>query len=76
MELVGSQSTVIRRMLANARMSAGHLDEEFGFMLGHGKATMTGRYGAMPQGMMEKRVMLINSITYPGLDLAHVAQVN
>ncbi|CAN7156051.1 DUF6538 domain-containing protein [Rhizobium sp. LjRoot254] len=48
------------------------LDEQFGFMLGHAKATMTGRYGNMPEGMLRQRVELVESIKYPGLDLRHL----
>lgn len=48
---------------------AGYLDEEFNFLVGHGKKTMTGRYGTLPQGMIEHRVELVNAIAYPGLNL-------
>jgi hypothetical protein len=34
---------------------------------------MTGRYGKLPQGMLEQRVKLINAIAYPGLELDHLA---
>ena len=34
---------------------------------------MTGRYGILPQGMIEKRVELVNAIAYPGLKLDHLA---
>ena len=51
---------------------AGYLDEQFKFLLGHGKGTMTGRYGTLPQGMLEHRVELVNSIGYPGLVLDHL----
>lgn len=51
---------------------AGHLDENFKFLLGHGGATMTGRYGQMPQGMLDLRVKLIESISYPSLNLSHL----
>lgn len=33
---------------------------------------MTQRYGTLPQGMLEQRVELINSIAYPGLVLDHL----
>jgi hypothetical protein len=33
---------------------------------------MTGRYGNLPQGMIEQRVELINAISYPGLQLDHL----
>ncbi|MES0167810.1 site-specific integrase [Mesorhizobium sp. M0027] len=61
-----------RHGAADALRRAGHLDEQFGFILGHTSATMTGRYGIMPQGMLQQRVDLVNSIAYPGLDLKHL----
>lgn len=61
-----------RHGAADALRRAGHLDEQFGFILGHTAGSMTGRYGIMPQGMLQQRVDLVNSITYPALDLAHL----
>ncbi|RUY31687.1 site-specific integrase [Mesorhizobium sp. M7A.F.Ca.US.001.04.1.1] len=58
-----------RHGAADALRRAGHLDEQFGFILGHASASMTGRYGIMPQGMLQQRVELVNSISYPGLNL-------
>lgn len=48
---------------------AGYLDDQFKFLIGHGKGTMTGKYGTLPQGMIEQRVELINAVAYPGLNL-------
>ncbi|MBI1220664.1 MAG: tyrosine-type recombinase/integrase [Rhodobacteraceae bacterium] len=61
-----------RHGAADALRRAGYLDEQFGFLLGHTKASMTGRYGVMPQGMLEQRVELVNAIAYPGLKLDHL----
>ena len=61
-----------RHGTADALRRAGHLDEAFGFILGHTAGTMTGRYGTLPQGMLKQRVELIEAITYPSLDLAHL----
>ncbi|WP_244636184.1 MULTISPECIES: DUF6538 domain-containing protein [unclassified Brucella] len=61
-----------RHGVADALRRAGYLDEQFGFILGHTSGTMTGRYGIMPQGMLQQRVELINSISYPGLKLDHL----
>lgn len=58
-----------RHGAADALRRAGHLDEQFGFILGHTGGTMTGRYGIMPQGMLEQRVELVNSISYPNLKI-------
>lgn len=61
-----------RHGAADALRRAGYLDHEFKFLMGHGDTSMTGRYGMMPQGMLEKRSELINAISYPGLDLSHL----
>ncbi|MER9210055.1 DUF6538 domain-containing protein [Mesorhizobium sp. M0771] len=61
-----------RHGAADALRRAGHLDEHFGFILGHTAGTMTGRYGIMPQGMLAQRVALVNSIAYPKLELSHL----
>ena len=61
-----------RHGVADALRRAGYLDTEFGYLLGHTGATMTQRYGIMPQGMLEKRSELVQSIAYPGLLLDHL----
>ena len=33
---------------------------------------MTGKYGIMPQGILQDRVKLIEAINYPGLSLEHL----
>ena len=61
-----------RHGATDALRRAGYLDKEFGFILGHAEPSMTGRYGIMPQGILEQRVELINAIAYPGLNLDHL----
>lgn len=61
-----------RHGAADALRRAGFLDEQFGFILGHTSGTMTQRYGTLPQGMLEQRVELVNSISYPGLMIDHL----
>ncbi len=61
-----------RHGAADALRRGGFLDQEFGFILGHTEGSMTGRYGIMPQGMIERRAELVNAIAYPGLNLDHV----
>ncbi|MGQ2969057.1 MAG: DUF6538 domain-containing protein [Allorhizobium sp.] len=61
-----------RHGAADALRRAGFLDEQFGFILGHTSGTMTQRYGTLPQGMLEQRVELINSIAYHGLVIDHL----
>ncbi len=61
-----------RHGAADALRRGGFLDQHFGFILGHTEPTMTGKYGIMPQGMLEQRVELVNAIAYPGLKLDHL----
>lgn len=61
-----------RHGAADALRRGGYLDQQFGFILGHTEKSMTGRYGIMPQGMLEQRVELVNAIQYPGLNLDHL----
>jgi integrase len=61
-----------RHGAVDALRRAGYLDENFGYILGHTKGTMTGRYGNLPQGMLEQRVELVNAIAYPDLRLDHL----
>jgi integrase len=51
-----------RHGAADALRRAGYLDNQFGFILGHAEGSMTGRYGIMPQGMLQQRVDLVNAI--------------
>ncbi|MEP7453305.1 site-specific integrase [Phyllobacterium sp. SB3] len=61
-----------RHGVADALRRAGHMDEQFGFILGHTSGTTTQRYGTLPQGMLEARVELIASIAYPDLKIDHL----
>jgi len=61
-----------RHGAADALRRAGYLDNQFGFILGHAEPSMTGRYGIMPQGMLEERVKLVNAIAYGDLNLDHL----
>lgn len=46
-----------------ARLS-GFLDEEIGTVVGHDKATMTGRYGTEQQGTLKRRQEIVESVKY------------
>jgi len=59
-----------RHGIADAFRNAGYLDEQFGMLLGHTKATTSGRYGIMPQGILADRVKMIESVVFQGLDLS------
>ncbi|UVO33780.1 hypothetical protein KUL72_19860 [Bradyrhizobium arachidis] len=53
-----------RHGVADAFRAAGYLDEQHGVLLGHAKATTTGRYGIMPEGPLRDRVKMIEAIRY------------
>ncbi|KFL30637.1 hypothetical protein JP75_14275 [Devosia riboflavina] len=53
-----------RHGFSDAMREAGFMDEEFGFLMGHSKSSMTARYGQMPQGTLQKRVELIEAVAY------------
>lgn len=53
-----------RHGVADAFRAAGYLDEQHGVLLGHAKATTTGRYGIMPEGPLQDRVKMIEAIRY------------
>ena len=59
-----------RHGIADAFRNAGYLDEQFAMLLGHTKATTSGRYGIMPQGILADRVKMIELIEFPGLNLS------
>ena len=53
----------------DALRRAGYLDEEFNFIFGHVSGNKVTRgYGVLSQGVLEKRVELVNAIAYPGLE--------
>jgi integrase len=60
-----------RHLFTDRLRGAGHLDHEFGFILGHGdrfKST-TGRYGSLPQGTVEHRKRLVEEVSFMDLGL-------
>lgn len=61
-----------RHGAADALRRAGYLDHQFKFLLGHGDNSMTGRYGNLPQGMLQQRAEIVAAIDFPGLDLSHL----
>jgi integrase len=66
-----------RHGVFDAFRRAGYLDEQYNFLLGHASSNkVTGGYGILPQGILEKRVELVNSISYPGLMLGHLKAAN
>ena len=53
-----------RHGFSDAMRTAGFMDDEFGFLMGHSKFSMTARYGQMPQGTLLKRKELIEALDY------------
>jgi len=56
-----------RRGIADAFRDAGYLDEQFNMLLGRTKATTTGRYGILPEGILSERVKMIEAVDFPEL---------
>ncbi|MFK4523682.1 integrase [Bradyrhizobium japonicum] len=54
-----------RHNVTDAFRAAGYLDEQHGVLLGHTKASTTGRYGVLPEGPLRDRVKMIEAINYP-----------
>jgi integrase len=57
-----------RHGMADALRKAGFIDLQFGVLLGHGKSTMTGKYGVVPQGILLDRVRMIEAVKFPELE--------
>jgi site-specific recombinase XerD len=57
-----------RHGIADAFRSAGYYDEQFNVLLGHTKATTTGIYGNVPQGILSERVKMIEAVAFPSLN--------
>ena len=53
-----------RHGIADAFRAAGYLDEQFNVLLGHTKATTTGKYGILPQGILSERVKMIEAVSF------------
>jgi integrase len=54
-----------RHSAADAFRRGGYMDEAFGPLLGHTKATTTGIYGNVPQSILSQRVEMVEAINYP-----------
>ena len=57
----------LRHGIADAFRRAGFLDEQFGMLLGHVKATTTQRYGILAHGDLTSRLKMINAVIFPGV---------
>ncbi|MDH2384818.1 site-specific integrase [Bradyrhizobium sp. CER78] len=53
-----------RHGIADAFRAAGYMDEQFNVLLGHTKATTTGKYGILPQGILSQRVEMIEAVRF------------
>ena len=54
----------LRHGIADAFRNAGYYDEQFNVLLGHAKATTTGIYGNVPQGILSERVKMIEAVRF------------
>jgi integrase len=57
-----------RHGIADAFRAAGYLDEQFNVLLGHTKATTTGKYGILPQGILSQRVDMIEAVRFADIE--------
>lgn len=53
-----------RHGIADAFRNAGYYDEQFNVLLGHTKATTTGKYGNVPQGILSERAKMIEAVSF------------
>jgi integrase len=69
----GQGSHSFRHGMTDALRTAGFYDYEYGTsILGHANSTMTGRYGAIPQGTLEARRRMIEAVIFDGVDFDHL----
>jgi integrase len=54
-----------RHTFADALRTAGYMDNEIGPLLGHGSGTMTEKYGALPQVMVDRRAQMVADVRHP-----------
>jgi integrase len=57
----------LRKGIADAFRLGGYLDEQFGMLLGHVKATTTQRYGILTHGDLTGRITMINAVSFPSV---------
>lgn len=53
-----------RHNVTDAFRAAGYLDEQHGVLLGHTKASTTGRYGVLPEAPLRDRVAMVEALVY------------
>ncbi len=69
----GFGSHSFRHLLADEMRIAGYLDIEFGqIVMGHSNNSMTGRYGIIPQGTVERLRTMIEAVQFKGVDFSTV----
>ncbi|MGF7160323.1 integrase [Rhodoligotrophos appendicifer] len=59
----------LRHTFADGMRRAGYLDYEFAHLLGHVGQLQTSRYGDVREGELTRSAIMINAISYPGLNL-------
>jgi hypothetical protein len=56
-------------MALRMRFGAGYLDEQFNMLLGHTRATTTGTYAIVPQGILSERVKMIEAVEFAAIKI-------
>jgi integrase len=59
-----------RHSFVDALRRAGYYKEAYQPLIGHAGASVTDRYGALPDGTLQKRVEMVEAVRYPDLDLS------
>ncbi|MBB3065988.1 integrase [Limibacillus halophilus] len=61
-----------RHSFIDALRRAGYFKEAYQPLIGHAGATVTDRYGRLPDGTLAKRLEMVEAVSYPDLDLSHL----
>lgn len=59
-----------RHSFIDGLRQAGYYKDQYQPLIGHAGASVTDRYGALPDGTLHKRVEMVEAVRYPGLDLS------
>ena len=59
-----------RHSFVDALRRAGYYKEAYQPLIGHAGASVTDRYGSLPDGTLQKRVEMVEAVRYDGLDLS------
>jgi len=69
----GKGAHTFRHTIADEFRAADYLDEEFGpAIFGHGKTSVTSKYGKIPSTVLQTRNGIIQSVTFSGADFSEL----